>query len=275
MITKKQLPLLVLGDIHNRWSVAEKILQALRGRYRQAILLGDYFDDRGDSPEDAASTARWLAQSVTKTDRVHLLGNHDLPYFYPTNPTLLCPSFSWPKQDAIAKEWGNRPRNCFKLAHYEDGWLLSHAGFAKEHAEGETAESLTHRANALLPRLHKDRQEPLLACGAGRGGTSFIGGITWLDWWCEFDPTPGLNQIVGHTSGVMAKAQLLRHGDNHASFINATASKTHRYQVRGKISHASVNWCFDNYLTQVGLLSPQRIDIVDTKQLLMKRHRIF
>ena len=123
---------------------------------------------------------------------------------------------------------------------------------------------LAARANGLISKLAADCYEPLLACGAGRGGRELVGGITWLDWWCEFTPVPGLNQIVGHTPGVMAKAQLLRKGDDQPALVNATSPRVHRYQSGNKSTFASVNWCLDSRLNQVALVQLQRIEIVDT-----------
>ncbi len=48
--------ILVLGDVHNKWVEAEKILSDLESHYDQAVLLGDYFDDFGDTPRLAAET---------------------------------------------------------------------------------------------------------------------------------------------------------------------------------------------------------------------------
>lgn len=261
-------PILVVGDIHNRWSQAETILQRLKGRYRKAILLGDSFDSFGDTSADAAATARWLAGSLTKPDRIHLLGNHDLPYLFPQNSHLYCPGFCSEKQSVIEKELEGSPVERLKLAHAEEGWLFSHAGFAPEHASSETPESLTHRTNSLLPTLHEDRYEPLLAVGAGRGGSSIVGGITWLDWWSEFVPIPGLNQIVGHTPDHFAKAQILRRGADQASIPKAILPRTYRYPSGKNPPHVSLNWCLDCNLRQVALVGPRRIEIVDVGTLL-------
>lgn len=261
---KKKLPLLVLGDIHNRWAFAERVLHGLHGRYRAAIMIGDYFDRFFDTPADVGATARWLAQSLAQPDRIHLLGNHDMAYMYSTNTYLLCPGFSWEKHAAVAHELAGAPCDRLKLAHVEDGWLFSHAGFAPEHADGETAESLVHRANALLPTLHEDRYHSLLACGAGRGGRSITGGVTWLDWWSEFTPIPGLNQIVGHTPDHFAKAQILRRGDDQASIPKAVLPRVYRYPSGKNPPHVSINWCLDCGLRQVALVAPRRVEIMDT-----------
>jgi len=173
--------ILVLGDIHHAWIRTEKILADLRSQYDQAILLGDYFDDFGDTPGRAAETAYWLAYSLRQPERIHLLGNHDLPYLFPENPNLFCPGFTAEKWFAIQANLRAAPPERFQLAHCADAWLLSHSGFAAEFAGGGTPESLAARANALLRRLNEDRYEPWLAPGVARGGSQPKGGITWLD----------------------------------------------------------------------------------------------
>jgi hypothetical protein len=35
--------------------------------------------------------------------------------------------------------------------------------------------------------------------GMARGGFTPVGGLLWCDWSREFQPVPGLNQVMGHT----------------------------------------------------------------------------
>lgn len=256
-----KLPLLVLGDVHNRWAQAEAIIQALQGRYRRVIFLGDYFDRFNDGPRQAAETAAWLAASLAKPERIHLLGNHDLPYFFPDNDNLLCPGFTWEKHRA-AEEFLNRaPRERLRLAHLEDGWLFSHAGFAPYFVDGISPDAAVAEANALLPRLHEGQYESLLAQGRGRGGRALVGGVVWLDWWSEFTPIPGFCQIVGHSFGDTAKAQWI---------VKRPRISTHLTDVKPGIyekpASSSVNWCLDCELCQVALVHEDRLEIVDTKE---------
>jgi hypothetical protein len=254
--------LLVLGDIHHAWRRAEEILLALRSRYDRVILLGDYFDDYDDTPETAAATARWLSRSLGRAERIHLLGNHDLPYFYPENPHLACPGFTVEKWFAARAELGAAPPQRFQLAHAACGWLFSHAGFARRFAEGGTPESLAAHANALLRRLDQDRYEPWLAPGFARGGSQPRGGITWLDWNGEFEPVPGLCQIVGHTPGTCARGRHLdpRRG-RISTEIRTTAVIREVPGSRGR-QWQSLNWCLDTGLTQVALIKTGKLEII-------------
>jgi hypothetical protein len=264
----KPLPLLILGDIHHRWAKAETILQRLKGCYRKAILLGDYFDDFFDDEATSAKTARWLAQSLQQTDRIHLLGNHDLPYLSPMNPHLLCPGFTWPKCNAIAKELAGAPLDRLKLAHAEDGWLFSHAGFAHRYAVGEDPVILARQANEIMSTLHKDEFDAWVARGIERGGNAKVGGITWLDWRSEFRPVPGVNQIVGHTPGPAAKAQILRRGQTKPTVLVEALADSYLYRDGETPPYVSINWCLDCRLRQVALVQPRRIDIMDTFTLI-------
>jgi len=265
---EKQLPLLVLGDIHNRWAKAEAILQRLKGRYRQAVFLGDYLDSFGDDEVVAKATAHWLAQSLCQPDRVHLLGNHDICYRYPKNLFVRCPGFDELKYNAVASELSGAPVDRLKLAYYSDGWLFTHAGFARRYAIGEDPAILARQANEILPTLNEDRYDNWLAWGAGRGGMASIGGITWLDWDSEFKPVPGINQIVGHTPGPTAKAQLLLRGQAQPKLIDSVLPRVYRYPAGKKQLPPSINWCLDCRLEQVALVQPRCIEILDTATLL-------
>ena len=92
------------------------------------IFLGDYFDNFGDNVSDARLTASWLRKRMDSTDDVLLLGNHDAAYLFPKLDALYCPGFTKAKARAIHEVLQPKHWQRFKLAHVEQGWLLSHAG---------------------------------------------------------------------------------------------------------------------------------------------------
>lgn len=80
------------------------------------------------------------------------------------------------------------------------------------------------------------------------------GGITWLDWYHEFQPIPGLHQIVGHTVDICARAKFL---DNQGKvtrrdFRVPTLIRDipHLRSTRWQ----SMNFCLDVRLDQVALI---------------------
>jgi hypothetical protein len=146
--------------------------------------------------------------------------------------------------------------------------LFSHAGFAHRYAVGEDPVILARQANEILPNLPKDEFDAWVARGIERGGNAAVGGITWLDWRSEFRPVPGVNQIVGHTPGIAAKAQLLRRGQTKPTIVEEALPRIYRYPAGKLPPHVSINWCLDCRLRQVALVQPRRIEIVDTVTLI-------
>jgi len=93
--------------------------------YDRAIFLGDYFDNFGNNVSDSRLSANWLRKRMDTTDAVLLLGNHDSVYLFPNLDAMYCPGFTKAIHEILQPKHWQR----FKLAHFEQGWLLSHAGF--------------------------------------------------------------------------------------------------------------------------------------------------
>jgi hypothetical protein len=195
---------LIIPDLHHKVKWLEEFIAYLK--YDEIVLLGDYFDDFGDNPEIAGNTAEWLAWSIRQPKRIHLLGNHDLPYLTPEtgdNAELFCSGFSHLKKRAIQNHISFDKLNSFRLVYFTQNWALSHAGIHKYHFEHPVngvsqkhTEKLCHEA---LEGVKVGIVSPILRAGRSRGGRLPVGGITWLDWNWDFKPIKGLNQIVGHT----------------------------------------------------------------------------
>ena len=202
---------LIIPDIHNKHEIAEDIINAERPDL--TVFLGDYFDDRGDGPKEAAATARWLADSLDHdSDRIHLIGNHDLHYMS-DNKNLRCSGFAEEKRDVIRScgiKWSN-----LKLYYWlnsgtrgpDTRWLCTHAGFSntlfEQHRNDttETIHDVLARANHDLSRVHDDSVSLVfLEAGRSRGGANDVGGLVWCDY-AEFEDILHTSQIFGHTRG--------------------------------------------------------------------------
>lgn len=216
---------LIFSDLHHRYKIVEFIISTLREERKrqidQIIFLGDYFDSKQHTTlDDAEGTAEWLHNSLQQPDRVHLVGNHDAPYFL-TNPAASsvracptdywCPGFSIEKLHLIRKHITEEDIAKIKAMHYANDFLFSHAGILEQlipsnldkHEGATDAERITSYVNSEYKELFVDkkiydRPYPVFKYGA-RMGEPFPGGVTWADWNDEFVPIPGLNQIVGHT----------------------------------------------------------------------------
>ena len=205
--------ILVIGDIHNHWVKAETIASNPMYDDHTIIFVGDYFDNFGDSAIDADQTARWLKESLTKPNRIHLMGNHDINYSYlnyrkDTNGALqnlyFCSGYSMQKDDAINRIMTQEDWDKIKMYHYENGWFFTHGGISTfwfEHPVlGITPESIIEKINKA-EELYKNREysELLGSAGRCRGGGHKTGGILWHDHFREGKPIRGIKQVYGHT----------------------------------------------------------------------------
>ncbi len=226
---------LILPDIHLQHATASRIIASVP--HTHLTLLGDYFDDFGDSPAQAAATAKWLAalldsHPATTGYLTALMGNHDLPYRWPENGVVACSGNTVAKSFAINSYM--RPGHWERLGAYREtqGWLLSHAGFHPRLLA--TAEGLPSPANesAAWEAASAGRWHGWLAVGRDRGGYDPFGGIFWCDW-SQLPATPGVKQIVGHTRG-----------------------KEVRYNSGGGgvAGMAKTRWCLDTHLRHYGVL---------------------
>lgn len=197
---------IVIPDIHNHWGWIEPALEILKKKYNydEVVFLGDYFDSFHDSAFMAQGTAMWLKKSVNEPDRIHLLGNHDMPYMH-SNPCLYCPGFSQAKKNVINSNLTREDWDKFKPAYFTQDFLMSHAGFhpnlITHPVKGiPTPEELVGMADWGLNSIKTGIFHELFLPGS-RMAEQRHGGITWQDWDDEFAPVDGVNQIVGHTPG--------------------------------------------------------------------------
>jgi hypothetical protein len=203
------MKIIVIADIHNNTRWIEPTLEQLKKDHNwdKAVFLGDYFDHYGDNEFSAEGTAKWLKQSISQDDRIHLLGNHDMPYLTPYCKFVWCPGFTAEKRFKIRSVLTEEDCKKIRPACTFDDWVFSHAGFTQSlmnyiahpvHGYPDSPEALVKRAESELDRLRIGDESPFFQCGA-RMGEATPGGITWADWNMEFIPIKGINQIVGHT----------------------------------------------------------------------------
>lgn len=215
---------IIISDIHNRVDWIEDALSSpILQPYNNVIFLGDYFDDFNDTPQDVANAAKWLKLSLQKPNRIHLTGTHDLWYRFPYNRFIAASGNTEAKMYAIRSILNQEEWNKLYLYHYEQNFLLTHAGthinliseYVFKHKNlfdkyivnkelqlsgQEIVDKIVKPATIeAIDRIKDGYSHPWLDAGVVRGEIQPVGGITWLDWRYEFKPIPGLNQIVGHT----------------------------------------------------------------------------
>jgi hypothetical protein len=203
---------IVIGDIHNHWVEAEQIA-SLYDKTHHVIFIGDYFDDFGDTAQDAIQTTYWLKESLDKPNRIHLMGNHDINYSYlnykkDINGNLQniynCSGYTMQKDSAVNSLMLTSDWNKIKFAHFENGFWFTHAGIHPywfEHPiKGMNNEVILDKlAKATDDYLNRTWNETIGAVGRCRGGTHKYGGILWLDDYQEGKTIREFKQVFGHT----------------------------------------------------------------------------
>ena len=256
---------LIISDLHHRIHWVEKYLK--EHQYNLVVMLGDYFDDWYDTVEDTEATAKWLLQSIQQPNRVHLIGNHDIWYFWPVGGEIMSSGNTEEKRKVIHEVfkdnralWGQ-----MKLCYYNQGFLLSHAGVNRnvfEHPmHGISLQGIEATCELALEQLKMCRVHPALKCGRGRWGSQAFGGITWQDWEQEFSPIEGINQIVGHTI---------------RPDFNRPSKYTRKMKKKGKV--VSLNYCVDfnnKYVTWItdGKVTFEKVDLEKYGQSKNKYHQ--
>ena len=203
---------LIIPDLHHCTDHADHWLATQR--HDRVVFLGDYFDNFGDDVSDARRTAFWLRDRIEKTDDVFLLGNHDVPYMFPRSPQLHCPGFTAAKARGIGEILRPAHWQRFRLAHAEQGWLMSHAGFHPVWIKEPTVERILQRCDQAMQHAKRRVVDPILGAGEDRGGLQQFGGPLWMDW-DNLVPIPGINQIVGHTPDDAVREKITRESRNY------------------------------------------------------------
>lgn len=194
--------ILVIPDLHLRWSVAEKIMQSVD--HDTVIQIGDHFDNFSDDPIQNAEAAKWLRKQLEENPKwIQIQGNHSIGYRFPHTYGVECSGFSRLKSEAINKILKLKHWNKFKLFHYlkEGNFLISHAGLSQgllsEYISGNPEKLQIYCDNAL-EKIRANMYDVIFGAGRDRGGQELCGGLLWCDF-RSIIPHREYNQIVGHT----------------------------------------------------------------------------
>ena len=204
--------IIAIGDIHNHWAEAEAIASKYDDTHT-IVFVGDYFDDFGDTAQDAIQTAQWLKASLRKPNRVHLIGNHDINYsVYNAGTTSTgipmniyeCSGYTLQKDAAINKVLDQDDWDKIKLYHFEHGFFFVHGGLHPhwfEHPiKGFDIDYVKEKLDKATIDYHNRIWNDLIgAAGRCRGGAHKAGGILWCDAFSEARLIPKIRQVFGHT----------------------------------------------------------------------------
>jgi len=192
---------IIVGDIHGNIEKAKRFLQ-----YRPDqphVALGDYVDSFTESFEAQVEVVHILADSSATL----LWGNHDL-YYLSNAPWKSC-GYQHTHAAQFRELFDDLLRQRrLVAAHWVDGWLCTHAGFAEGGnglvPEGCCRGNSRHLADCInthfFASLDSNQNSPLFNIPAARGGDAEYGGIFWLDPFREkIRLDPRYRQIFGHT----------------------------------------------------------------------------
>lgn len=175
---------IVVGDLHGKWEVAEKAL--VTGL--PVIFIGDYLDSFDRSISDQIKTFDTVINAVKDKKARALIGNHEVSYLF---TEMRCSGWRMATQAHIMTRMSD-----FKYLEYwiqTEGFLISHAGISNRLLENQ---------NITLNKYLE--LQDYFQVGDARSGLEKYpceaGGLLWCDWRHEFDPVPGVMQIMGHTA---------------------------------------------------------------------------
>lgn len=260
--------ILIVPDVHHDIDAVRRVLAAEEDA-DEVVFLGDWFDNFGDTPEEAGRTAEYLAsllsQAPENDNYVFLLGNHDAPYMNNDNGAVSCSGFNMDKAERVNEHMSPHHWKKFRLFYEIDNWLLSHAGMTGnlsayyrvyKDKDGElewelSKERLYNLQNEALYMLGAGYTHWMIEPGMSRGGMQNFGGVTWCDWDVDFSPIPGFNQVCGHTR--------------------------HPTVVRTKHTKNSKNWCIDTGMQHYALLEGDELTVKEVPEeedesLVLKTH---
>jgi hypothetical protein len=209
--------ILAIGDVHNHWVQAQWIIDKYIDTHK-IVLCGDYWDDWNDTAIDAEQTARWVKQCLANPNIIMLMGNHDVNYAsFNLRPgsslgdqIYNCSGYSPAKDDAINRIMSNEDWNRVRLAHKQNGFWFSHAGFHPFWFSSPPYGMDDEIIEIKLKKIQKaieDREfsNELGAAGRCRGGIHRVGGLIWRDAIREsytgsyWNDESGIKQVSGHT----------------------------------------------------------------------------
>jgi hypothetical protein len=198
-------PLLIIGDLHGNLPFLKRVLE-IYPEHRK-VFVGDYVDSRTNSREEELECLAIVLDLVEQGTARALYGNHEWSYL---EQSMRCSGFEQSFDQRLSPF---KPRMRELLEHYlwipEQRLLITHAGlsFRLWQECGFTVDNIIGKLGewALLPI----QETPAGWIGMPRGGMDNVGGIYWCDWYSEFQPVPGITQILGHTSALSVQEQLL------------------------------------------------------------------
>ena len=252
------------------------------------MLLGDYFDAHGGTPEDARATAIWLKEKVLYNPKIiGLVGNHDINYIWHNNPNYRCSGYSEFTSIAINDVLNENDKNQLKFFHIDQGYAFTHAGVSNqiwkklllrfpENATNKPKleffrDVLTDVVAESIDIANQGGSAELFGAGWDRHGWQPDGGILWVDW-NNLSPLKGVNQIVGHSKhrlpqifiqkvgGAISKKSILDHYEREDLIRRANEAAHVPLKEKPVLS---TNYLLDTALEHYAVITDGKVEIYD------------
>jgi len=210
----KNSRIILVPDIHQNIAWFKRIIEK-EGHKAHYVLMGDYFDARGEEAmDDLEDFCLEFGKALSEIDYEALIGNHDALYFERMreceNPEIanrrdfsdrfifnICGVEDSIARTRIIKKCLRKFLIELKTHAYVGGYLISHAGFNIEYFGSFP------KIESILDKLYvngaiKSKENNILtAIGYCRGGYDKVGGILWQDL-SEFKDDLPQPQIFAH-----------------------------------------------------------------------------
>ncbi len=210
---------LIVPDVHQDIDWVKRILDREVNSCDRVVFLGDWMDSFDRPPRIAcpSETGEYVYNLWKKLGNraIWIVGNHDQAYFEyflrkqkkPLALKYMCGGFSTHKGNQFCEHLTDDFIRSHKIAYFEQGYLISHAGILPNFWPARTANGdndaalqwfLSHCDEAWKNFPYID--SPLFCAGLSRGGNSTVGGPLWCDWERDFVDELPYPQICGHTT---------------------------------------------------------------------------
>lgn len=198
---------LVCGDLHTKWHIFERVKE-LSKDYDRVIFLGDYVDDWNTVPEASYNILTGVKELwESSPSKVSLLiGNHDLSEWIGT--PFACSGYN-KISHSLVSEFFTKFWEIFKLAEYEQGFVITHAGITegwrnKYLSDCSDANQIVDKLNWAYRHWGENDEAEKIFCGLSGVGFLRNGWDIPSPIWTDInellqDPIPNLHQIVGHS----------------------------------------------------------------------------
>lgn len=238
--------ILIIPDVHLKFDIVHRILEKEYDNVDKIVYLGDFFDSFEKGQEMLTDFAcRYLLDNILFDPKsIVLLGNHDAPVWFPNCPKWM-KNFGFTQEKANIYERYNMAAamDKIKFFHIEDNFVFSHAGMHKDifcdwqgNFDVAKIETMCEEARICL---QSQQNHVVTRPGSRLAIWDKVGGLIWADWEDEFEPIPGIHQILGHSCSVSEP-------------------------YRTKMGKGSVNYCLDCYLEYYFILENGGISYFET-----------